>query len=252
MTITKKTTITSPIVTPQTESSTTIGNPTHKSTYKAAKSCKHLYDDGVTINGIYPIVASNGKIVYAYCDMKNGGWLVIQKRFEGLESFNKTFESYKNGFGSLDGEHWLGLENVHLLTNDLSWDLEIELECIHKTVASARYSGFSIQAAPGYNLWFNQFAGGLAGNSLEHSKGEKFTTPDRDQDNFYLNCGVIHQGAWWWYESCGWANLNAFTYPKYQGQNLLDTTTDKRLYWYRLHNDQTPLIKTTMKIRPVI
>ena len=70
--------------------------------------------------------------------MKNGGWLVsfqtallklkqiysvkktiryqklkyylqvIQKRFEGLESFNKTFESYKNGFGSLDGEHWLG------------------------------------------------------------------------------------------------------------------------------------------------
>jgi len=233
----------SAVNTPFKQTTSSTENPTHERTYK---SCKHLYDDGVTIDGVYPIVAGNGKTVYAYCDMKNGGWLVIQKRFEGVESFDKSFEDYENGFGSLDGEHWLGLENVHLLTTDLKWNLEIEMECIHKTVASARYSGFSIDASPGYNLQFDEYIGGNAGDSLKQSKGEKFTTPDRDQDNFFLNCGEIHKGAWWWYESCGWANLNAFNYPN----SILDTPTDQGLYWYRLHDDQTPLVRTTMKIRP--
>ena len=32
----------------------------------------------------------------------------MQRRINGLENFNKLWESYKNGFGNLEEEHWLG------------------------------------------------------------------------------------------------------------------------------------------------
>lgn len=33
---------------------------------------------------------------------------VIQKRFNGLVDFDRTWEDYKRGFGSVSGEYWLG------------------------------------------------------------------------------------------------------------------------------------------------
>ena len=51
-----------------------------------------------------------------YCDMHNGQWIVFQRRRNGQENFNRDWEDYKNGFGNLKWEFWLGNEKIHCLT----------------------------------------------------------------------------------------------------------------------------------------
>lgn len=33
---------------------------------------------------------------------------VIQRRFNGKINFNRTWKDYEYGFGTINGEHWLG------------------------------------------------------------------------------------------------------------------------------------------------
>ena len=49
----------------------------------------------------------------------------------------------------------------------------------------------------GYKLHIGQYRGN-AGDSLEHDNGIKFSTPDRDNDNWnYGHCAQEIKGGWW-------------------------------------------------------
>lgn len=37
---------------------------------------------------------------------------VIQRRFNGLENFDRNWEEYRTGFGSVSGEYWLGILQI--------------------------------------------------------------------------------------------------------------------------------------------
>ena len=43
-----------------------------------------------------------------------------QRRTKGDVYFNRRWQAYKEGFGKLDGDFWLGNEAVHILTNAVS------------------------------------------------------------------------------------------------------------------------------------
>ena len=45
-------------------------------------------------------------LTYAYCDTvtDGGGWLVVQRRMNGTENFQRNWIDYERGFGSLTGE----------------------------------------------------------------------------------------------------------------------------------------------------
>ncbi|XP_033149805.1 angiopoietin-related protein 4 [Drosophila busckii] len=59
---------------------------------------------------------------------KFSGWVVIQRRVDDSVSFNRTWEEYKNGFGDLSGNFWLGLEKLHLMTKFQPHALYLQLE----------------------------------------------------------------------------------------------------------------------------
>lgn len=69
-----------------------------------------------------------------FCDMETsgGGWTVIQRRKSGLVSFYQDWRQYKQGFGSIRGDFWLGNEHIHRLTRQptrLRVELEVSVSC---------------------------------------------------------------------------------------------------------------------------
>ena len=48
---------------------------------------------------MYSIDPSCGKAFDVWCDLQGGGWTVFQRRMDGSVSFNRSWNSYVDGFG---------------------------------------------------------------------------------------------------------------------------------------------------------
>ena len=68
---------------------------------------------------------------------------VFQSRQDGSVDFYRGWKDYKNGFGDLNGEFWLGNENIYLMTKNRDRKLKIELT-YGQEVAYANYNAFSV------------------------------------------------------------------------------------------------------------
>lgn len=71
-----------------------------------------------------------------------GGWTVIQRRFDGSVSFDRSWRDYKNGFGDLHSEFWLGNEHIHDLSTQGDYSLRIDLEDWSNKHKHALYQSF--------------------------------------------------------------------------------------------------------------
>jgi hypothetical protein len=101
--------------------------------------CLSLFERGSTEDGLYTIQPFIGLNIQTWCDMKNGGWTVIQRRLDGSENFYRTWTDYVCGFGNKSGDYWLGLENIYRLTT-VNSSLKIEMvafEDVSSTHANA-------------------------------------------------------------------------------------------------------------------
>jgi ficolin len=49
--------------------------------------------------------------------MAAGGWTSIQSRGKGDVNFARGMDDYIHGFSDMAGDHWIGLEQIHRLTN---------------------------------------------------------------------------------------------------------------------------------------
>jgi len=106
--------------------------------------------------------------------MKNNGWSVIMRRRTGLLSFNRDWNEYKIGFGDLSSEHWIGLDTIHYMTNQLNHSLRIDLEDWDGNRRFAHYDHFQIKSElDGYELSTSGYSGD-AGDSLSSHNGLKF------------------------------------------------------------------------------
>lgn len=110
--------------------------------------CEDAFNHGFTQSGVYRIQPKASLRPFkVWCDMESegGGWTVIQTRYDGLVDFYRTWKEYRNGFGSVDSEHWLDNNFIHQLTVYNNYELKIELTGFEMNeVASAKYSPFKI------------------------------------------------------------------------------------------------------------
>ena len=73
---------------------------------------------------------------------------VFQRRFNGSVDFFRDWSDYKRGFGSADGELWLGNDHIHSLTSNGSYVVRIDMEAFSGETRFAEYDDFSIDAGP--------------------------------------------------------------------------------------------------------
>ncbi|XP_059409090.1 microfibril-associated glycoprotein 4-like [Carassius carassius] len=207
-----------------------------------------------SVSGIYSIYPAGDIPVWVYCEMisggkdeDNGAWMVFQRRMDGSVNFYRPWNQYKRGFGNVEGEYWLGLENIYQLTCKNKYTLRVDLEDFTGRKGFALYSSFSVGPEDdGYKLQVSGFKDGGAGDSLTQHNGQKFTTFDKDQDSSSVNCAKHYLGAFW-YKSCHYANLNG-VYLWGEDPTIFAIGN----VWYSWNNNLAVGMKfTSMKIRRV-
>ncbi|XP_059175476.1 angiopoietin-2-like [Physella acuta] len=162
------------------------------------------------------------------CDTKTdgGGWIIIQRRIKGDVNFTRTWNDYKNGFGSTSGDFWIGNDVISHLTdsgyNELRFDMKYKGKDYY-----AVYRGFEVEnEAAKYKMSYKSFSGGNVGDVFIYHKGMKFTTIDSDNDlRSSTNCAVDKRGGWW-YTNCHNVNLNGEWASRvgYKGINWISIT----------------------------
>jgi len=72
------------------------------------------------------------------------GWTVFQRRLNGFVDFYRGWESYKNGFGDLYGEFWLGKDNLRRLIAVGDVNMRVDLEDVDGDIRYAEYTTFKV------------------------------------------------------------------------------------------------------------
>ncbi|PIK59948.1 putative ryncolin-1-like [Apostichopus japonicus] len=102
-------------------------------------------------------------------ESNGGGWTVIQRRSSASVDFYLGWLDYKDGFGHKNQDHWLGINNIHSMTNQKTYQLRIDLrdsassayDAVYSTdsASSSNYAVYSKDSAlPSYYAVYSTFS----------------------------------------------------------------------------------------------
>ncbi|KAK4303802.1 hypothetical protein Pmani_024220, partial [Petrolisthes manimaculis] len=146
-----------------------------------------------------------------WCDhtTSGGGWTVVLARLQqtNQEDFSRGWAEYKAGFGDPTGEHWLGLDALHVMTKSRLQELRVNITDWHNNTAWAEWKEFNVASeSDKYELTVVRYTSdSLAGDALKWHNGMKFSTPDHDNDVLLGgHCAKKNDGGWWYrgYRGC--------------------------------------------------
>ncbi|KAG0717475.1 Ficolin-1 [Chionoecetes opilio] len=204
------------------------------------RHCKDLLDSGDTGSGlrlVYPYPGQPHHHVTVFCDhtVDGGGWTVFQRRTNDSirQDFNRTWIEYQLGFGDIQGEFWMGLDLLHVLTSTILQSLRIDLADYEGGELWAKYGFFNVGSdETKYRLRVGRYSGD-AGDAMEYHHGSSFSTHDQDNDTGDSNCAENN------------SSLNG-----YQHQGTYSTTYSEGIYWLQWRGYKYSLRRTSMMIRP--
>nr|XP_020509513.1 tenascin isoform X1 [Labrus bergylta] len=217
---------------------TTIGQ-----LYRRPKDCAQILLNGERTSGLYTIYVGGEETqpIQVYCDMTTdgGGWLVLLRRQNGKLEFYRNWKNYTAGFGNMNNEFWLGLSNLHKITNSGHYELRVDLRDKGES-AYAQYDKLTIaEPRTRYKIYIGAYSG-TAGDSMTYHQGRPFSTYDNDNDIAVTNCALSYKGAFW-YKNCHRVNLMG----KYG-----DDSHSKGINWFHWKGHEHSIEFAEMKIRP--
>ncbi|XP_021965784.2 angiopoietin-related protein 7 [Folsomia candida] len=181
------------------------------------------------------------------CDKE---WIIIQRRGTptppGMDrtNFERSWIDYENGFGSLEGDFWLGLKTIHDLTEEGYTQLLVDLKDWAGEKKYAMYNVFQVAGTQDkYRLKVAGYTG-TAGDAVDYHNGYQFSTTDNDNDGYgHINCAQQHRGGWW-YKTCAFADLNSI----YHNSSTLEKGWIG-VMWFPWKGEDYSLKTAEMKIR---
>ncbi|CAK8690395.1 unnamed protein product [Clavelina lepadiformis] len=115
------------------------------------QDCHDLWMTGHTESGVYTFIHDMSTF-RVFCNMTDtGGWTIIQRRTDGTHDFDRSWPEYRDGFGSVYGEYWLGLDTIKWLTHRRMYSLMVVLEDWGENHRYAIYNKFLV-AGQDYTL----------------------------------------------------------------------------------------------------
>ncbi|XP_035526098.1 angiopoietin-related protein 4 [Morone saxatilis] len=214
--------------------------------------CHELFLRGETTSGVYTIQPMNAEPFEVFCEMTaDGGWTVIQRRQDGSVDFDQLWQAYEKGFGSLNGEFWLGLEKIHSIAKDGGYILNIKLSDWGSDVAAIRLPFHLGGEETKYSLQIQKaddFSTLESSLGTDATSGLPFSTRDQDNDQkIDTNCAK-HLSGGWWFSNCGRSNLNGRYFqsppPKQRHQRK------QGIFWKTWRGRYYPLKNSMMMIAP--
>ncbi|KAK3727418.1 hypothetical protein RRG08_058835 [Elysia crispata] len=170
------------------------------------------------------------------CDTETdgGGWILFHRRSNMNVSFDRDWNEYKNGFGSFDGDFWLGLELVHRLTSQCEWELRIDMlysgQQYHVVYSSFKLEDeaqhYKIRLGP---MEVDESTPGIRDeflnpvNPSNMINNRRFSTRDVDNDSndprASYNCSTYYGP--WWHNFCASGFFNFQQFLAWRSVNLI-------------------------------
>ncbi|KAK6180401.1 hypothetical protein SNE40_012565 [Patella caerulea] len=163
-----------------------------------------------------------------YCIMNYGGRTHVLYHLSESTNLTRNWEAYRNGFGVLTGDHWLGLEYVYHLVNSRNFKLEFETRNSLNNQFKQTYSNFKIaNETDGYRITsVGTFSGPMA-DCMTDLLEIPFSTYDHGDANG-LECAAAYGGGWWFRDYCARCNMVGRLVTTPDG-NRLNISSEK--YW---------------------
>nr|XP_002126941.1 uncharacterized protein LOC100178820 isoform X1 [Ciona intestinalis] len=222
-----------------------------------SRDCHDLWMSGHRKSGVYTIVRDmTTKPIY--CNMtETAGWTVLQRRGDGTQDFDREWPQYKEGFGSIYGEHWLGLDIIRWMTHGRSYTLMIQTEDWMGNVKYAMYDQFAV-FGQNYVLSIAGYSGG-AGDSMTKCNDRPFQVREDSREMTITTesaCTNTRRGGWWFPEDCGQANPNGPYRIKpdiseggaEEGNGINDPTL--MFFWMSWQKEANPIKSISMQMVP--
>ncbi|GFR78474.1 tenascin, partial [Elysia marginata] len=143
-----------------------------------------------------------GKQIRCDAQTDGGGWIVIQRRTNADVDFNKTWNEYRDGFGDLRGNFWLGNDAISKVTAGPDiYELRVDMHTTDGDDYYVQYERFTVQDEKmNYRLFVEGYSGttgDLPNRGMLYHNAMNFSTHDRDQDKIAnFNCASLEGGGW--------------------------------------------------------
>uniref|UniRef100_A0A4W4FD93 Fibrinogen C-terminal domain-containing protein n=1 Tax=Electrophorus electricus TaxID=8005 RepID=A0A4W4FD93_ELEEL len=182
------------------------------------KHCGEIFGKGEETNGLYAIKPNQSEPFLVYCEFTEvGAFTVIQRRQDGSVNFDRSWQSYEDGFGDFKSDFWLGLKKISSIASQGDSVLHVQMEDWKREKYLMEFECSLEGPASNYTIHFK--SGGLTSESQTRIR---FSTKDHYDGNNNQNCAHDYTGGWW-FSGCGDINLN--------GKSVQCKPRRKRIQW---------------------